>query len=80
MTRNGFNVPSMQRTITRLHKIDEQELSQLKKRLELVTVLIIVCVSVLMSRLWFLQVHKGFEFKEKSKGIRIQELRINAPR
>ncbi|MBU0481510.1 MAG: penicillin-binding protein 2 [Proteobacteria bacterium] len=78
--RDGISAPSMQRTITHLNKFDEHELFLLKKRLDLVIAVIIICLSALMIRLWFLQVHKGFEFKEQSQVNRIQELRIIAPR
>lgn len=80
MMRDGISAPSMQRTITHLNKFDEHELFLLKKRLDLVIAVIIICLSALMIRLWFLQVHKGFEFKEQSQVNRIQELRIIAPR
>jgi len=68
------------RTITRIHKIDEVELFLLKRRLELVTGFILVLIVFLVLRLWFLQVHKGYEFEERAKDNRGRELRVLAPR
>lgn len=70
----------MQRTITRINKLDEAELFFLKKRLTAATAVVLVLAFVIIVRLWFLQVHKGYEFEEKAKGNRIRELRIVAPR
>lgn len=69
-----------QRTITRIHKIDEVELFLLKRRLELITGFILVLIVLLVLRLWFLQVHKGYEFEERAKDNRVRELRVLAPR
>jgi len=72
--------PVIQRTITRLHKTSEAELFILKRRLDPVTGTILVLVIGLVLRLWFLQVHKGYEFEERSRSNRVRELRIIAPR
>jgi penicillin-binding protein 2 len=72
--------PVIQRTITRLHKTSEAELFQLKHRLDPVTGTILILVIGLVLRLWFLQIHKGYEFEERSRSNRVRELRIIAPR
>jgi penicillin-binding protein 2 len=78
---NGQNqVQRAQRTITRIHKIDEIELFFLKRRLEATTGFILVMIVFLILRLWFLQVHKGYEFEERAKDNRGRELRVLAPR
>lgn len=72
--------PMMQRTITRLHKTAEAELFLLKHRLDPVTGTILALVICLVLRLWFLQIHKGYEFEERAWDNRVRELRIIAPR
>jgi penicillin-binding protein 2 len=73
-------IHNAQRTITRIHKIDEVELFLLKRRLELTTGFILVLIVFLVLRLWFLQIHKGYEYEERSKDNRGRELRVLAPR
>lgn len=74
------SLPSMQKTITRINKLDEAELFILKRRLAAATIFILSLTSIIILRLWFLQVYKGFEFEEKAKINRVRELRIVAPR
>ena len=74
------SLPSMQRTITRINKLDEAELFILKRRLAVATIIILSLTSIIIMRLWFLQVYKGYEFEEKAKVNRVRELRIVAPR
>jgi penicillin-binding protein 2 len=70
----------MQKTITRVNKLDEAELFILKRRLSIATVIVLILTSVIILRLWFLQVYKGFEFEEKAKVNRVRALRVVAPR
>lgn len=70
----------MQKTITRINRLDEAELFILKRRLAVATLIFLTLPFIIFLRLWFLQVHKGSEFEEKSKINRIRELRIVAPR
>jgi len=79
MKKNGVQ-SIMQRTITRVNKLDEAELFLLKRRLEIVTGIIIFFISILVLRLWFLQIYKGYEFEERAKVNRVRELRVVAPR
>jgi penicillin-binding protein 2 len=74
------SLPSMQRTITRVNKLDEVQLFILKRRLAVVTIIILSLASLIGLRLWFLQIYKGYEFAERSKVNRVRELRIVAPR
>ena len=70
----------MQNTITRINKLDAVELFILKRRLAIATFIIMALSSVIILRLWFLQVYKGYEFEEKAKVNRVRELRLVAPR
>ncbi len=74
------SLPSMQKTITRINRLDEAELFILKRRLAVATIIILSLTSIIILRLWFLQVYKGYEFEEKAKVNRVRELRIVAPR
>lgn len=74
------SLPSMQKTITRINRLDEVELLILKKRLAAVTIVLICLTCVIILRLWFLQVYMGYEFEKKSEVNRVRELRIVAPR
>ncbi|MDT8336055.1 MAG: penicillin-binding protein 2, partial [Desulfurivibrionaceae bacterium] len=79
MNKN-HSLPYMQRTITRINKLDEAELFILKKRLAIATGVVLTLTAVIILRLWFLQVNKGFEFEERAKVNRVRALRIVAPR
>ncbi|MEN8143182.1 MAG: penicillin-binding protein 2, partial [Thermodesulfobacteriota bacterium] len=70
----------MQRTITRVHKMDHAELFFLKRRLTLVIIFAVLCLTIIIVRLWFLQIYKGYEFEERAKDNRVREVRITAPR
>ncbi|NTV14190.1 MAG: penicillin-binding protein 2 [Desulfobulbaceae bacterium] len=72
--------PRTTHTITRLHKTAEAEVFQLKQRLQAVIGTILVLVICLVLRLWYLQVHKGYEFAERARDNRVRELRVIAPR
>jgi len=72
--------PRPQHTITRLHKTAEAEVSLLKQRLQLVIGTILVLVICLVLRLWYLQIHKGYEFAERAQSNRVRQLRVIAPR
>ncbi|MEN8135052.1 MAG: penicillin-binding protein 2 [Thermodesulfobacteriota bacterium] len=78
--KKNRSLPSMQRTITRINKLDAVELFILKRRLAVATIFILALTSIIILRLWFLQVYKGYEFEEKAKVNRVRELRIVAPR
>jgi penicillin-binding protein 2 len=78
--KENRSLPSMQKTITRINKLDAVALYMLKRRLTAATFFILALTSIIILRLWFLQVYKGYEFEEKSKVNRVRELRIVAPR
>lgn len=70
----------MQRVISKIQKIDEAELVALKRRVNIATAIILFFVSVLVVRLWFLQILKGDEYVELSENNRTRMQRVNAPR
>ncbi|MBU4262138.1 MAG: penicillin-binding protein 2 [Proteobacteria bacterium] len=73
-------MPRIRRTVEKIHKIDEEELIILKKRVDIATALIIVFIAVLIARLWFLQIKKGEEYVKLSENNRIRIQQIQAPR
>lgn len=68
------------KTLEKIKKINADDLDQLKKRTDIATLVIIVFIGVIISRLWFLQIHKGAEYREKAENNRVRMLDIVAPR
>jgi len=67
-------------TFTSLKKSDGDELNQLKKRTDAATLVIIFFMLVILSRLWFLQIHMGGRYREKADNNRVRMLDVIAPR
>jgi len=65
---------------TKIKKIDADELNQLKKRTDAVTLVIIFFIAVIITRLWFLQIHNGSKYREKADNNRVRMLDVVAPR
>jgi penicillin-binding protein 2 len=61
-------------------KNDADELNQLKKRTDLATLVIIFFIAVIITRLWFLQIHNGSNYREKADNNRVRVLDVVAPR
>jgi penicillin-binding protein 2 len=66
--------------ISSIYKIDEKELPNLKKRIDIASVVALLLVACLVFRLWFLQIHKGGEYKKLSENNRIRVQSLAAPR
>ncbi|RJX31116.1 MAG: penicillin-binding protein 2 [Desulfurivibrio sp.] len=73
-------MPRIRRAVEKIHKIDEEELIILKKRVDIATAVIIVFIAILIARLWFLQIKKGEEYVKLSENNRIRIQQIQAPR
>jgi penicillin-binding protein 2 len=65
---------------TKIKKIDVDELNQLKKRTDSATLIIILFIAVIITRLWFLQIHNGSEYREQADNNRVRLLDVVAPR
>lgn len=65
---------------TRLRKLDVDELTPLKKRTDLATLVIIFFIAVIITRLWFLQIHNGDKYREKADNNRVRMLDVIASR
>jgi penicillin-binding protein 2 len=73
-------MPRIRRAVEKIHKIDEEELLVLKKRVEIATTVIIVFIALLIARLWFLQIKNGEEYVKLSESNRIRIQQTQAPR
>ena len=73
-------MPKIRRSLEKIKKIDEEELLILKKRVDIATAVIIVFISLLIARLWFLQIKKGDEYSKLSESNRIRIQKTQAPR
>lgn len=67
-------------TLTKLKKVDADELIQLKKRTDAATLIIIVFIAIIIARLWFLQIHNGPIYREKADNNRVRMLDVIASR
>lgn len=65
-------MPKYRRKLEKLKEIDEEELLILKKRVDIATAIIILFVALLITRLWYLQIHKGYEYSELAENNRIR--------
>ncbi|MDX1774971.1 MAG: penicillin-binding protein 2 [Desulfobulbales bacterium] len=65
---------------TKIKKIDTEELNQLKRRTDSATLVIIFFIAVIITRLWFLQIHSGSEYREQADNNRVRLLDVVAPR
>ncbi len=71
---------SVLRVISQIPRVDETELPSLKKRLDIVTAVVLCMVGVLALRLWYLQIHMGADYRQQSERNRTRVLSLPAPR
>ncbi len=68
------------RVISKIRKFDEAELKALKNRINVAMGVILFFISILLLRLWFLQILRGPEYLKLSENNRIRLEWIRAPR
>ncbi|MEW6427648.1 MAG: penicillin-binding protein 2 [Thermodesulfobacteriota bacterium] len=68
------------KVLGKIARVDETELSVIKKRMDVVTVVVLAAVAILVARLWFLQIHKGPYYQGLSERNRIRIQSLPAPR
>ncbi len=71
---------SVLRVISQIPKVDEAELPSLKKRLDIVTAVVLCMVGILVLRLWHLQIYMGADYRQQSERNRTRVLALPAPR
>lgn len=70
----------MLRPLGNINKIDPAELNLLKKRIDIVSAVVIFFVVILVVRLWHLQIQQGAEYARLSEVNRIRTQYLAAPR
>jgi penicillin-binding protein 2 len=66
--------------LTKIKKLEEDDIVILKKRIDIATVIILVFLAVLIARLWFLQVRNGPDYEQLANNNRVRMRDIVAPR
>jgi penicillin-binding protein 2 len=70
----------MRQVISKIQKINEAELAELKKRVNIATIVILFFAMIIVVRLWYLQILRGPDYVKLSENNRIRMQWINAPR
>ena len=70
----------MRQVISRADQINEAELLTLKRRLHIASILLVFFATILVIRLWYLQILNGNEYFELSENNRTRLHWLNAPR
>jgi len=73
--RRPFN-----RVISNIQKTDERQLPNLKRRIDIASIVVMALIASIVFRLWFLQIHKGAYYKKLSESNRIRVQNLAAPR
>lgn len=68
------------KTLTRITRLDEEELANLKKRNDIVAIIIISFIALLIARLWYLQINNGAKYASLAENNRVRVQDIVAPR
>lgn len=68
------------RNLEELSEHDEADLDALKGRLVFAGLLVMFFVALIFTRLWFLQIHKGEEYRDRAYNNRVRTREIAAPR
>ena len=71
---------SPKQVFTNIRKIDAGELIPLKKRTDAATLIIILFIAVIITRLWFLQIHNGGKYQGLADNNRVRILNVVAAR
>ncbi len=68
------------KNLEELHEPDDAHLDSLKKRIVLAALVIIIFATLIFSRLWFLQIYKGDEYRARADNNRVRVSEVAAPR
>ena len=74
MKWSGYN------NLEELNESDDVNLDSLKRRIVLAALVVIVFVALILSRLWFLQIYKGDEYRARADNNRVRVSEVAAPR
>lgn len=70
----------MLRSLGNINKMDPAELKMLKKRTDAASAIVLLVVTLLVLRLWHLQIQQGGEYLQRSESNRIRIQQLAAPR
>lgn len=68
------------KNLEELTEHDDADLDSLKRRVVYAALVILFFAAVILGRLWFLQIHKGDEYRERANNNRVRMREIAAPR
>jgi len=68
------------KVLTQIKKLEEEDINTLKKRIDIVTLVIIAFLAILIARLWFLQVRNGADYEQLANNNRVRMRDVIAPR
>ena len=74
MKWSGYN------NLEELNESDDVNLDSLKRRIILAALVVTVFVALILSRLWFLQIYKGNEYRARADNNRVRVSEVAAPR
>lgn len=74
--RNGLKVKPDETTYYRPDTAQEN----LQRRIVILGIVIAIAFAVMLTRLWFMQIVSGDEYRKKAEGNRIREISVEAPR
>ena len=68
------------KNLEELTEHDDADLDSLKRRVVYAALVILFFVAIILGRLWFLQIHKGDEYRDRAENNRVRMSEIAAPR
>jgi penicillin-binding protein 2 len=68
------------KNLEELTEHDDADLDSLKRRIVFAGVVVLFFVAIIFARLWFLQIHKGEEYRDRADNNRVRMRAIAAPR
>jgi len=68
------------KNLEELHESDDTNLDSLKRRIILAAVVVIAFAALILSRLWFLQIYNGEEYRTRADNNRVRVSEVAAPR
>lgn len=68
------------KNLEELSEHDDADLGLLKRRIVLAALVIFFFAAIILARLWFLQIHKGNEYRDRADNNRVRMREIVAPR
>ncbi|MBL4903441.1 MAG: penicillin-binding protein 2 [Desulfocapsa sp.] len=68
------------KNLEEINENDDAELDLLKKRIFFAGIVILFFATIIIGRLWFLQIHKGDEYRNRAENNRVRMREVAAPR